>query len=155
MGDVAAAAANVAGEGNEVVVYFVLSACGVVIAVLIAVVGFMVKARLDTRKLYEHNLEKRLGAGAEKMEKQTAALESLQRAFMDHFRRMLSKEDFEKYCALHKDKHDKVDKQIDDMKELSFELREKLSTMSQRLESGLKSMTDLLGKIVVGEKIDE
>ena len=94
---------------------FALSVAGAIIILLLGVVGWLLRARVQARERYEALLEKRLTAGAETMGTLRDQISNLGNQFIQELAKMLTQEAFDSYCRSHEVEHNTLDRRLDDL----------------------------------------
>jgi len=139
---------DAAASGGDSVLVLSLSVAGVVIVLLVAVLAWLLKDRLRARQRYEELLEKRLSSGSETMHQLRIQIEQMQATFLEQLAQMASNDKVDDYIKTHSEKHDTIDRRFDNMKDIHHELSERMTALTQKVETGLESMTKMLGQIL-------
>lgn len=134
--------------GGTATLVLALTIAGAVITLLLAVLVFFVRDKIRQRKQYEDNLEKRLSGGTETMKELAQSIaslrisiESVQREYVDRLSKLVTAERFDAYCRDHDRIHDRLEGRLVD-------LTDQHSALVQRVELGIKGMSNSLAKLV-------
>lgn len=133
---------------NGGVTTLLLSVAGVLIVGLCSVLWWFVRDRMKARERKEDLLERRLSSGAQTMQSISSEIKNIQTMQVQQAADFVRKQDFNGYKKEHDDQHKALDKKLDAMRAGQGELKSALAQMGARVESGLKSMTDMLAKVV-------
>lgn len=142
-----------------------LSFAGVLIFILLGVVAYFLKGRdkrikdlegadqIKTKEMaiITGNLDvisKRLGAGADSFKEINAMQKGLQETQTYILTHYVQTKDLEKYEDKHDERHERIDHTIDGIKESVAEMKSTMAGMDQKLTIGLKTMTDMIAKVV-------
>jgi len=142
-----------------------LSLAGVLIFILLGVVAYFLKGRdkrikdlegadqIKTKEmaLITGNLEiisKRLGAGADSFKEINSTQKGLQETQTYILTHYVQTKDLEKYEDKHDERHERLDHTIDGIKDSVAEMKSTMTGMDQKLTIGLKTMTDMIAKVV-------
>ena len=142
-----------------------LAIAGGAILVLLTVVGYFLKGRdkrigalesqgglhVEKMAIIAGNLEtisKRLSAGAESFKEITTTQKGLQETQTYIITNYVRKSDFDKFEEKISAKHEKIDRTIDGIKESVSDMKSTLMGMDQKINGGIRTMTDMLAKVV-------
>ena len=118
-----------------------LALAGVLITALIAVLAWLTRERIDARKRYDATLEKRLQAGAGKMERLETAVQALQLKAAETASRIVSRDDCEG-CKVDLRSH------VERVAQDSSDVRVAVIRLEGRLDEGLRQISRLLSRLV-------
>lgn len=135
MGDVISAA-NQGSVGS-----LTLALAGVLITALIAILVWLTRERIDARRRYDATLEKRLQAGAGKMERIENTLQGLQIQAVEMANRLISRDDC-KECKV------ELRSQVERVAQSSGDTQAAILRLDARLDEGLRQVSRLLGGLV-------
>ena len=124
-----------------------LALAGVLITALIAILVWLTRERIDARRRYDATLEKRLQAGAGKMERMENNLQGLQIQAVELANRLISRED----C---KDCQSELRAQVDRVAQASGDTQAAILRLDGRLDEGLRQVSRLLGGLIQIPKRD-
>lgn len=154
MGSSGGVVSAAASGGNELLV-FALAVAGAILLLLLGLVGWFAKDRVNSRKRYEELLEKRLSAGADTMQNLKVAVEKIQTKFVEAMGALLSEEKFDSYCREHRAEHDRLEERIAILRESHAELKQDIRAVGTQVDASMKSVSGLLSKIVKVEPSSE
>jgi hypothetical protein len=118
-----------------------LALAGVLLTALIAILVWLTRERIDARRRYDATLEKRLQAGAGKMERIENSVQALQIKAVELSAGGVSRGDC-KECGLELRSH------VERVAQASRETQEAIGRLDARLEEGLRQVSRLLSGIV-------
>lgn len=139
---------DAATSGGDALMVFSLAVAGALIALLLGLVAWFTKDRVNSRKRYEELLEKRLSAGADTMQNLKVAVEKIQTKFVEAIGALLSEEKFDGYCKEHRAEHDRLEERIAILRESHAELKQDIRAVGTQVDASMKSVSGLLSKIV-------
>lgn len=118
-----------------------LALAGVLITALIAICAWLTRDRIEARKRYDATLEKRLQAGAGKMERMETALQGLQLQSCELANRLISRDE----C---KDCSKGLRSTIEQVSQASNDTQATILRLDGRIDEGLRQVSRLLGQLV-------
>lgn len=139
---------DAAASGGNALLVFSLAVAGAIVLLLLGLVAWFVKDRVQSRKRYEELLEKRLAAGADTMHNLKLAVEKMQTKFVESIGQLLSEEKFDSYCREHRSEHDRLEERIAILRESHAELKQDIRAVGTQVDASMKSVSGLLSKIV-------
>jgi uncharacterized protein HemX len=133
---------------NGGITTLLFSVAGVLILGLCSVLWWFIRDRMKTRERKEDLLERRLSSGAQTMQSIATEVKNIQTMQIKQAADYVLRRDFNGYRKEQEEKLEKLWRNLDEMKTGQGDLKTALAQMGARLESGMKSMTDMLAKVV-------
>lgn len=137
-----------AASGGQPMLIFALAVAGAIVVLLLGIVGWFARDRVQSRKRYEELLEKRLSAGADTMQNLKIAVEQIQTKFVEAIGKLLSEEKFYAYTKEHRSDHERLDERISALRESHAELKQDIRAVGIQVDASMKTVSGLLSKIV-------
>jgi Tfp pilus assembly protein PilN len=133
---------------NGGITTLLFSVAGVLILGLCSILWWFIRDRMKTRERKEDLLERRLSSGAQTMQSIATEVKNIQTMQIKQAADYVLRQDFNGYRKEQEEKLEKLWRNLDEMKIGQGDLKTALAQMGTRLESGMKSMADMLAKVI-------